>query len=76
MENIERITAWSRISILKESWDKVSKSELHDLWLDIKNYWNISNDASQKQTLKVCNKSWRAYKSTLINDFMIWNMLW
>ncbi|CAH1442725.1 unnamed protein product [Lactuca virosa] len=64
------VTARSRISILKESWDKVSKSELHDLWLDIKNYWNIPNDAPKKQTLQVCNKSWRAYKSTLVTDFM------
>lgn len=30
------VTDWSRISILKESWDKVSKSEVNDLWLDIK----------------------------------------
>ena len=30
------VTARSRISILKESWDKVPKLELHDLWLDIK----------------------------------------
>nr|KAJ0214353.1 hypothetical protein LSAT_V11C400219880 [Lactuca sativa] len=64
------VAARSRISILKESWDKVSKAELHDLWLDIKNYWNIPNDAPKKQTLKVCNKSWRAYKSALVNDFM------
>nr|KAJ0221481.1 hypothetical protein LSAT_V11C200058300 [Lactuca sativa] len=64
------VAARSRISIFKDSWDKVSKAELHDLWLDIKNYWNIPNDAPKKQTLKVCNKSWRAYKSTLVNDFM------
>ncbi|CAH1443478.1 unnamed protein product [Lactuca virosa] len=61
------VAARSRISILKESWDKVSKSELHNLWLDIK---NIPNDAPKKQTLKVCNQSWRAYKSTLVTDFM------
>nr|KAJ0205503.1 hypothetical protein LSAT_V11C500256540 [Lactuca sativa] len=34
------------------------------------NYWNIPNDAPKKETLKVCNKSWRAYKSTLVTDFM------
>lgn len=49
--------ARTRISCLIESWDKVPKSQLDDLWLEIKNHWHIPNDNAKKRTLSVCNQA-------------------
>ncbi|KAL4585211.1 hypothetical protein LXL04_009827 [Taraxacum kok-saghyz] len=64
------VTTRKRISILIDSWDVVDECDKDQLWLNIKNYWNIPDDKRTEdiktQTLKDCNTQWRAYKSRLL----------
>ncbi|CAH1417330.1 unnamed protein product [Lactuca virosa] len=60
----------TRISILILCWDEVPKAEIDELWLNTKKHWNIEDDRHKKQVLKICNQSWKAYKSRLVNDYL------
>ncbi|KAI3510158.1 hypothetical protein L1887_25689 [Cichorium endivia] len=60
----------TRISILILRWDEVPKTELDELWLNIKKHWNIEDDTYKQQVLKICNQAWKVHKSRLVNKFL------
>ncbi|CAH1430846.1 unnamed protein product [Lactuca virosa] len=60
----------TRISIVILRWDEVPKAEIDELWLNIKKHWNIEDDRHKKQVLKICNQSWKAYKSSLVTEYL------